>query len=128
MTPADRSLVETYFRAMQAGADGEAEMQSIWADDAVYSEPFTGQGQRREHTGKEAISAFFHESHSQGMAPIRISLDRLDLDGGRLRSEWTCLMPGMPEFSGHDLYTIRDGKIARLEVYVDRGLGGPPPA
>lgn len=130
MSPSDRSLVETYFKAMQAGADGEADMLSIWADDGVYVEPFTGQGQRREHAGKEAIHAFFKQSYDAHMTPVRITLDRLDVDGDKLRSEWTCLMPGMPEFSGHDLYTIRDGKIARLEVYVDHMPpmpGGPPP-
>ena len=128
MTPANRSAVETYVNAMQAGADGEAEMMSVWTDDAVYVEPFSGQGERREHAGKEAIHAFFKQSYEGHMTPLRITLDRLDVDGDRLRSEWTCLMPGMPEFRGHDVYTIRDGKIARLEIYVDSMPGGPPPA
>jgi len=115
----DRDLVETYFRAMAAGADGEEQMMSIFADDAVYVEPFTGQGERREYSGKEAIHEFFRESYRQHMTPIEIHLDRVDVDGDKLRSEWRCQMPGMPPFAGHDLYTIKDGKIARLEVFVD---------
>lgn len=116
---ADQALVETYFKAMAAGADGEQDLMSVFADDAVYVEPFTSQGERCEHSGKDAIHAFFLESYRQKMTPIEITLQRVDVDGEQLRSEWHCVMPGMPPFSGHDMYTIRDGKIARLEVFVD---------
>ena len=124
MSIPDQGLVETYFKGMAAGADGEQDLMSVFADDAVYVEPFTGgPGVRLEHTGKQAIHEFFLESYRQQMTPIEITLQRVDVDGDELRSEWHCTMPGIPPFSGHDQYTIRDGKIARLEVFVDRMPG-----
>jgi len=39
--PSDKALVESYFRAMQAGLSGEDELIELFADDAVYIEPFT---------------------------------------------------------------------------------------
>ncbi|HEX6513450.1 MAG TPA: nuclear transport factor 2 family protein, partial [Chloroflexota bacterium] len=50
---------------------------------------------------------------------VRLSLERLDVDGPRLRSEWTCSMPMFPApLHGFDLYTLEDGRIKRLEVTV----------
>ena len=46
-----RETVERYFRAMQRGPEGEDELVALFADDAVYLEPFSDAA----HTGREAI-------------------------------------------------------------------------
>ena len=46
-----------------------------------------------------------------------VTMDRLDAEGTRLRAEWTCAATGSAEpMRGVDVYTMRGGKIARLET------------
>ena len=118
--PADRQLVEGYFKAMQAGPDGVQEMVALFAEDGEYIEPFSAQGRPSSHRGGQAIRAFFEQSLNGPLRDgVRLTLDRLDVDGDRLRSEWTCSMPMFPgPLRGFDLYTIEGGKIKRLEVTV----------
>ncbi len=53
-------------------------------------------------------------------------MERIDLDGDRVRADWTCSSPVFPApMRGRDLNTIRDGTIARLEVSL---LPAPAPA
>ena len=87
----DRLTVEQYFAAMQAGSSGVDDLVSLFEDEAVYVEPFTGKPQ--VHSGKGEIRAFFQEALETHMKGARLILDRLDIDGGRLRSEWTCEIP-----------------------------------
>lgn len=44
-------LVERYFRAMQRGQEGEEELVALFAEDAVYVEPFSGDQARRTSAG-----------------------------------------------------------------------------
>jgi len=126
VAPEDRALVERYFKAMVRGPGGEQEMVALFSDDAEYIEPFSAQGRPTAHKGIAAIRAFFHQSFSGPThGGVKLSLDRLDVDGDRLRSEWTCEMPVMPgPFRGFDLYTIRDGKIQRLEITMTQPPAG----
>jgi len=71
------------------------------------------------HTGKAEIRAFFENALEQHLNGVRLTLDRLDIDGGRLRSEWTCERPAIPgTMRGFDLLTLRQGRITRLETTV----------
>jgi hypothetical protein len=128
--PADRQIVERYFKAMQAGPDGLEEMVSLFTDDGEYIEPFSAGGRPSVHSGAAAIRAFFTESFSGPLGQgIRLTLDLLDVDAGRLRSEWTCSMPMFPlPLHGFDLYTIEHGRIKRLEVTVTDMPPMPGPA
>src|ERR1700687_5859619 len=102
---------------MQAGPGGLEELVSLFADEAVYVEPFSGQPQ--VHSGKAEIRAFFEYALEHHLNGARLTLDRLDLDAGRLRSEWTCEIPAMPApMRGFDLLTLREGRITRLETTV----------
>jgi SnoaL-like domain len=116
----DRQLVERYFKSMQAGAEGLEEMVSLFSDDGEYIEPFSAGGRPSAHRGAAAIRAFFQESFAGPLGhDVRLTLERLDVDAGRLRSEWTCEMPMFPRpLRGYDLYTLEGGKIKRLEVNV----------
>lgn len=113
----DRTTVQQYLAAMQAGPGGLEELVGLFEDDAVYVEPFSGQPQ--VHTGKAEIRAFFENALEHHLKGVRLTLDRLDMDAGRLRSEWTCEIPAFPgPMRGFDLLTLREGRIVRLETTV----------
>ena len=112
----DRSTVERYLASMQAGPNGLEDLIGLFADEAVYVEPWTGMPQ--VHTGKAEIRNFFQQALEQ-MQGARLTLDRLDIDGSRLRSEWTCHLPSAPKpMRGFDLLSLREGRIVRLETTV----------
>lgn len=113
----DRSTVERYLAGMQAGPGGLDDLVALFDDEAVYVEPFSGQPQ--VHTGKDEIRAFFEVALRQHLKGVRLTLDRLDIDGSRLRSEWTCHLPMFTgPMRGFDLLNLRDGRIVRLETTV----------
>jgi hypothetical protein len=110
-----RGVIDRYFHAMRTGAAGGDEMMGLFADDAVYVEPFSGRVVM--HTGKTAIRRSYLESRTYAPADLTITLDRIDVEGDRIRTEWTCRAPAFPgPMRGQDLWTIRDGKIHRLET------------
>ena len=117
VSSADRTVVENLFKAMQKGPAGEEDMMSLFADDAVFIEPFSGVPQT--HTGKDAIRASFKGMWENPAPDLQLVLDRVDVDGDKVRAEWTCTSPVFPEpMKGFDLFTIRSGKISRLEIVV----------
>jgi len=117
VSTSDRSVVENLFKAMQTGPAGEEQMMSLFADDAVFVEPFAGQPQT--HRGSPAIRTSFRQMNEQPLPDMRLTLDRVDLDGDQVRAEWTCTSAAFPTpMKGYDLFTIRGGKIARLEIVV----------
>ena len=113
----DRATVERYLAHMQAGPGGIEDLVSLFDDEAVYVEPFAGQPQ--VHTGKVEIREFFTHALDQHLRNARLTLDRLDIDGDQLRSEWTCHLPIMTApLRGFDMLKLRDGRILRLETTV----------
>lgn len=116
LTEVDRRVVESLFRAMQAGPEGEEEMMSLFAEGATLIEPFSGTP--RTHVGKDAIRQAFRESFAEPPPPdMKLVLDRADVDGERVRADWTCTSSVFPApMKGYDLFTIEEGKIQRLEV------------
>jgi len=115
---ADRAVVEGYYRAMRMGAAGAETMADLFTDDAIYSEPFSGgDGRNRTHVGKHVIREFFKDSINHRPPDMVVTMDRVDVDGDRLRAEWTCTASVFTQpMRGVDCYTLRDGKIARLET------------
>jgi hypothetical protein len=120
----DRKVVESLFRAMQAGPGGEEPMMSLFWADAVFVEPFSGQP--LTHVGHAAIRESFRQQTANPLPDMQLTLDRIDLDGSMVRAEWTCTSSAFPApMRGHDLFTIRDGKIERLEIVVTAMPGAP---
>jgi ketosteroid isomerase-like protein len=118
----DRTVVENLFKAMQAGPAGERLMMSLFHEDAVFVEPFSGKPVT--HTGHEAIRASFRQQAEQPLPDMKLTLDRVDLDGTAVRAEWTCGSSAFPTpMRGYDLFTIVDGKIAKLEIVVNEMPG-----
>lgn len=117
VTPEDRALVDRFFQAMRQGAAGEEALMALFAEDAVLTEPFTGQP--RTHHGKAAIRASYRQSWEHPPPDMKLTLHRIDLDGEQLRTEWTCTSPAFPgPMRGNDLFTLREGRIHRLETTV----------
>ena len=117
VSAANQAIVENLFRAMQKGPTGEADMMALFTDDAVFIEPFAGSP--RVHTGKAAIRSSFKEMWDSPTPDLQLALDQVDMDGDKIRAQWTCTSPVFPEpMKGFDLFTVREGKISRLEIVV----------
>ena len=113
----EQEVVERMFKAMQAGPDGEEPMVELFTDDAVLVEPFSGQ--TLTHRGKDAIRESFRGMWADPAPDMELKMDRVDRDGDRVRADWTCTSPVFPApMRGYDLFTIRDGRIARLEIVL----------
>ena len=108
-------VVDRYFQAMQAGRTARDELFQLFAEDAIYIEPFSGTP--RTHSGIGAIRDAFDESWRNPPPELALQVVRVDLDGEQVRSEWVCTSPAFPgPMRGYDLCQVRDGRIARLEV------------
>jgi hypothetical protein len=100
---------------MQRGPDGEEELLALFADDAVYEEPFSdGAG---VHRGIDAIRAHLDLSLGQAPPDLRITVDSIDIGAGVVSADWTCESPIWSKPArGRDRFEIREGRIARLET------------
>ncbi len=113
MTPTE--VVHAYFRAMQTGRAAADALFALFADDAVYVEPFTGVS--RTHEGRAAIEACLRDGWDREPPDLTLEVNRIDVDGDVVRSEWTCTSPVFPApVRGVDVCTVKGGRIARLEV------------
>jgi ketosteroid isomerase-like protein len=119
LEPASQAIIDRYFEAMQVGLPAAEAYTALFADDAVLIEPFSGQP--RTSTGPAAIRASFEESVRNRPPDMSLTVDGVSLMDGSIRSDWTVSSPVFPApMRGYDLCTIRNGKIARLEVHLDR--------
>lgn len=114
----EQRIVDNLFKAMQMGPAGEELMMSLFADDAVLIEPFSGKPQT--HDGFEAVREAFRDSWKEESPPdMKLVLDRADRDGELVRADWTCTSSVFPApMKGYDLFTIQAGKIVRLEIVL----------
>jgi len=113
MTPVE--VVDRYFEAMKVGRDAADAMFALFADDAVYVEPFSGA--TRTHEGRAAIEACLRAGWENPPPDMTLTVDRVDVDGPIVRSEWTCASPVFPgPMKGLDVCTVEGGRITRLEV------------
>jgi ketosteroid isomerase-like protein len=117
--------VHAFFAAMQGGATSEAALMALFAEDAVYAEPFTGE--LRIHAGKSAIRAALQAGWKTPLPEMRIEIDRVHVADGCISATWTCHSPALPGGMGRgeNSFTLRDGLIVRLETRLS---GAPPPS
>lgn len=102
---------------MQAGKAAEDSLMALFTEDAILTEPFSGEP--RTHQGLAAVHHSFRCTREHPVPDVRLEVYRIDLDGARLRAEWRCTAPAFPSpIRGHDVFDIRGGKIARLEIVV----------
>ncbi|MDA0734062.1 MAG: nuclear transport factor 2 family protein [Chloroflexi bacterium] len=114
---AQRDVVDRFFKAMQAGKEGEEALMALFSGDAVLTESFGGEPQT--HHGIDAVRESFRCTWEQPVPDVKLEVNRVDLDGAQVRAEWTCTAPAFPTpIKGHDLFKISDGKISKLEIIV----------
>jgi ketosteroid isomerase-like protein len=117
VSDSDRQIVADLCTAMQEGPSGSEALLGLFAEDGVLVEPFSGR--MRTHVGKPAIRASLAEMMRDRAPDFTLTLGRVDMDGDRVRAEWTCTASVLPgPMRGYDLFTIRAGKIARLEIFI----------
>ncbi|MEM9561845.1 MAG: nuclear transport factor 2 family protein [Actinomycetota bacterium] len=113
-------IVERYFAAMRRGPEAEAELLDLFAPDAVYAEPFSGD---QPAEGIDAIRARFRHGWEAPLPDLELDVLELEVAGSTARSLWECRSPGLPgPVRGEDRYEFSDGRISRLDVTIlDRG-------
>jgi len=115
MSQKPTEVVQSYFEAMKAGPAAADALFALFADDAVYVEPFSGA--ERTHEGRAAIEACLRGGWEHTPRDLELSVSRIDVDGDVVRSEWVCSSPDFEApVRGVDTCTVRDGRIVRLEV------------
>ncbi|MFK7989771.1 MAG: nuclear transport factor 2 family protein [Sandaracinaceae bacterium] len=108
-------VIQRYFQAMQSGPKAAASLFALFADQAVYIEPFSGA--ERTHTGRAAIEACLRASWQNTPPDLTLEVNRVDIDGDTVRSEWTCRSPAFEApVRGVDVCVVKAGLIERLEV------------
>jgi len=113
----DQAVVEQVFQAMHARAAGEKAMAALFAPAATLIEPFSGQP--RTHQGKDEIMAWFRQAVTEMPPDMAIKMNRIDMDGDRVRADWTCTSSVFATpMKGSDYYRIRGGKIEHAEFVV----------
>lgn len=91
-----------------------------FAEGAIYESPRGPEAWGQRYVGKEQIREAFAGRFS-GIPDVRYQQDSHFVDGDRAASEWTLSGTATDgqqiEVRGCDLWTIRDGKIARKDSY-----------
>lgn len=115
-TQQDKDLIQQVSECMQAGPSRVEELNSLFAADAVLIEPFSGPVQTS--VGIDAISARNREMVNAPRPPdFKITIDQIASEGGKVVTDWTCTSVVLPApMKGRSDYTIRSGKIAKLEI------------
>ncbi len=110
--------VSNFFLAMQAGRAGAETLRAVFAQDAIYEEPFSGE--TRCHEGREAILAAMATGWERPLPEMHIRIDHVETDGARIRVDWTCLSLALPGGAGRgsNHYVMRDGLIAELRTVL----------
>lgn len=111
--------VSNFFLAMQAGKPGKEALEAMFAEDAVYEEPFTGT--TRRHEGRAAIMAAMALGWEMPMIDTRIEVRSAETKGGEVHVAWTCHSPSIPggKGSGLNRFVFRDGLIVSLLTTLD---------
>jgi hypothetical protein len=114
--------VTNFFLAMQAGPSGLDLLETMFAPDAQYLEPFSGQVE--PHIGAKAIVAAFKGSRSDAFDDAVIHLGAIEVDGETITVQWTCISQAIPggSGSGTNVFTLRDGLITSLVTTLDRDV------
>ena len=110
------NVINRYFAAMRQGTEGAQELFELFADDAVYIEPFTGEDPA---VGIDAIRRRFALGWETELPDLEIDVLEIRVDGPSAWTSWECRSPGLPgPVQGEDLYEVADGRIVRLEVKI----------
>lgn len=113
-----KKVIVSYFAAMRRGATAESDLVSLFDEEAVYDEPFSG---RSPAVGIDAIRERFRLGWETPLPEMELDVLMVTVDGREGLSRWECRSPALPgPVRGEDAYEIVDGRIKRLVVKIDR--------
>ena len=114
-----RSVLDRYFAAMRQGRSAEADMMALFADEAIYVEPFSGLPHAA--VGKAAILERLKIGWDKPLPDLELDVLTIDIVGAEASSTWECRSSALPTaVQGRDTYRFdADGLITRLEVSID---------
>ncbi|MEM7272731.1 MAG: nuclear transport factor 2 family protein [Actinomycetota bacterium] len=111
--------ITAYFAAMRRGPEAEHDLLDLFADDAVYREPFIQPGEPA--VGLAAIRARLRSGWSRPLPDLELDVLSVTVDGQGATSTWECRSSAFPApVRGTDRYRFRDGKIVELDVTIDQ--------
>ncbi|MES0811926.1 nuclear transport factor 2 family protein [Roseibium sp. SCPC15] len=112
--------ISNFFLAMQAGPSGLEILGSIFAQDAEYTEPFSGRSE--PHKGRDAILEAFAASRTDAFDDAVITLGSVEVSGETITVKWTCHSQAIPggSGSGTNVFKISAGKITSLVTTLDQ--------
>ncbi|MEL6573563.1 MAG: nuclear transport factor 2 family protein [Pseudomonadota bacterium] len=115
--------ITNFFLAMQAGPHGLERLGAMFAPDAEYTEPFSGQA--GPHKGRDAIMGAFDASRSGAFDDALVQLGTVEVQDEKIMVSWTCFSEAIPggRGSGTNEFHLVDGKITKLITQLD--MGGP---
>ncbi|MEL7157717.1 MAG: nuclear transport factor 2 family protein [Actinomycetota bacterium] len=114
---ADDQPINRYYEAMRRGEEAAEELFTLFTDDAVYAEPFTG---RQPAIGIEAIRDRFALMWADPLPDVELDVLGVHIDGDSAIAEWECRSPGLPgPIRGQDRYELAGGRITRLDIVID---------
>ncbi len=110
--------IDRYFAAMRQGSAAEADMMALFADDAVYIEPFSGSDDPA--VGKDAVLARLRQGWEAPLPDLELDVHTIEITGTAATATWECRSPALPgPVPGVDRYEFdSSGLIARLEVTI----------
>ena len=110
----DRQLIDRYFSAMRRGSAAEEELVGLFAEDAVYIEPFT---EAIPAVGIEQIRDRLRRGWEQPLPDLELEVLSVEISGPEAAARWVCRSPALPgPVHGVDRYRIEGGRITYLEV------------
>lgn len=117
------ATIDRYFAAMRQGRESEVEMMALFADDAIYSEPFSGLTEAAR--GKEAILDRLRSGWEAPPPDMELIVHSVEISGSSATSHWECRSPAFPApVLGTDRYEFdAAGLISRLEVVTHQNEG-----
>lgn len=125
VTPIQRQKIQDVFDAMEAGVAGESKILSSFSQDAVMIEPFSQGGQPTTVEGLESIRQWFlHSTEGDGPHDLKLSIERIDIDGEGFRVDWTCDSASFPtKMEGYDIFKFNDDRVNYFEIVVTKWPG-----
>lgn len=112
-------IVEAYMAAMRRGPAAEEDMLALFAEDAVYEEPFSGQGPA---IGAAAIRERLRIGWQNPLPDMELDVLTVEVTGDRAVTTWECRSSAFETPArGRDEYEFRAGRIASLRVELTPG-------
>lgn len=111
--------ISRYFAAMRRGAAGEGDLMSLFAEDATYVEPFSGNSEPA--VGHEQIRDRLRAGWDNPLPDLELDVLTMEIVASHAKSSWECRSSAFPQpVRGSDSYTFNSvGAIQRLEVRLD---------